>query len=140
MRNPASTRRSDPAVMAAEPAELRRQMVQAVMADDSLAGWRAAFTPWRTSLLAMARHRFIPHIVWIDNYDDGLPALGPLHCEQGLAVISQMRPDQLVELGVPVWWWMLQHGNPANGCLDGALVLRTAFTLLVSTRTRSWFS
>jgi protein-L-isoaspartate(D-aspartate) O-methyltransferase len=56
-------------------------MVEAVMADDFLTGWRAALTPWRPSLLAVARHRFIPDIVWVDN-DDGPPALVSLRREQ----------------------------------------------------------
>ena len=34
----------------AEPVELQRRMVDAVMADDFVAGWRAAVMPWRSSL------------------------------------------------------------------------------------------
>ncbi len=52
------------------------------MADDFLTGWRAAFAPWRPSLLAVARHRFIPDVVWVDNDGGGPPALVPLHREQ----------------------------------------------------------
>lgn len=44
--------------------------------------------------------------------------------------LANLGPDQLVEIGLPVWWLMLQHGNPANVCLDGALVLRTAYAQL----------
>lgn len=49
---------------------------------------------------------------------------------QGMIGLANLGPDQLVEIGLPVWWLMLQHGNPANVCLDGALVLRTAYAQL----------
>lgn len=46
---------------------------------------------------------------------------------EGMIGLANLPPEQLVEIGLPVWWLMLQHGNPANVCLDGALVLRTAY-------------
>jgi hypothetical protein len=46
---------------------------------------------------------------------------------EGMLGLANLPPEQLVEIGLPVWWLMLQHGNPANVCLDGALVLRTAY-------------
>lgn len=49
---------------------------------------------------------------------------------QGMIGLANLGPDQLVEIGLPSWWLMLQHGNPANVCLDGALVLRTAYAQL----------
>ncbi|MGH3717314.1 MAG: hypothetical protein ACRDRI_00440 [Pseudonocardiaceae bacterium] len=66
----------------AEPVELRRRMVEEVMAEEFLAGWRAALTPWWPSLLAVARHRFIPDIVWVDNDANPPPVLVPLHRER----------------------------------------------------------
>lgn len=68
--------------MTADPAQLRQQMVDAVTADDYLTSWRTALTPWRSSLLAVPRHRFIPDTVWVDNDGDAPPALVPLHREQ----------------------------------------------------------
>lgn len=41
--------------------------------------------------------------------------------------LANLGPDQLVEIGLPVWWLMLQQGNPSNVCLDGALVLTIAY-------------
>ncbi len=41
--------------------------------------------------------------------------------------MANLPADVLIEIGLPVWWLVLQHGNPANACLDGALVLRTAY-------------
>jgi hypothetical protein len=47
--------------------------------------------------------------------------------EQGMHGLLSLPPELLVEIGLPVWWLMLQRGNPANVCIDGALVLRTAY-------------
>lgn len=41
--------------------------------------------------------------------------------------LANLGPDQLVEIGLPVWWLVLQQGNPANVCMDGALVLTVAY-------------
>jgi protein-L-isoaspartate(D-aspartate) O-methyltransferase len=57
-------------------------MVDMVVADGFLTGWRVGLAPWLPSLLAVARHRFIPDVVWVDNDDGGPPALVPLHRER----------------------------------------------------------
>ncbi|HET9118302.1 MAG TPA: methyltransferase domain-containing protein [Pseudonocardiaceae bacterium] len=64
------------------PTELRRRMVDALIAEKFLTRWRVAFEPWRASLLTVPRHRFLPATVWIDNDGDPPPALVPLHREQ----------------------------------------------------------
>jgi protein-L-isoaspartate(D-aspartate) O-methyltransferase len=57
-------------------------MVDAVMADGFVTDWRVALTPWLPSLLAVARHRFIPDVVWVDNDSGAPPALVPFYREQ----------------------------------------------------------
>lgn len=47
--------------------------------------------------------------------------------DQGMLGLANLPSELLVQIGLPVWWLMLQRGNPANVCLDGALVLRTAY-------------
>ncbi|MBV9010671.1 MAG: methyltransferase domain-containing protein [Pseudonocardiales bacterium] len=67
-----------------QPGQLRRQMVDAVLADEFVAGWRAAVAPWQPSLLAVPRHEFLPDTVWVTNHEDGgSPAYVPLDREQG---------------------------------------------------------
>lgn len=62
-----------------DPDDLRRRMVDRVAADRYVsAGWREQFGQWRPSLLAVARHRFIPDTMWIENPNDG-PPLVALH-------------------------------------------------------------
>lgn len=55
------------------------------------------------------------------------PGLVEVNEQQGLIGLANLGPDHLLEIGLPVWWLMLQHGNPANVCLDGALVLKSAY-------------
>ena len=64
------------------PVELRRRMVDAVLADEFVAEWRAAVLPWRPALLAVSRHEFLPGTVWVENDDGASPAFVPLHREQ----------------------------------------------------------
>ncbi|MGH3905689.1 MAG: methyltransferase domain-containing protein [Pseudonocardiaceae bacterium] len=68
--------------MTTDPAGLRRQMVDAVTADEQLTRWRAALTPWLPTLHTVPRHLFIPNTVWVDNDADTDPVLVPLHREQ----------------------------------------------------------
>lgn len=97
--------------MVLDPGDLRRRMVDRVAADRYVsAGWQNQFAQWRPSLLAVARHLFIPDTIWIENEGDG-PLLIALHrqCDQqrwleraygDVAVIAQ------VDDGHPgsVWW------------------------------------
>jgi protein-L-isoaspartate(D-aspartate) O-methyltransferase len=64
------------------PVELRHRMVDAVLAHDFVAGWRAGVVPWRPALMAVPRHEFLPDTVWVENDDGGPPAFVPLHREQ----------------------------------------------------------
>jgi protein-L-isoaspartate O-methyltransferase len=64
------------------PVELRRRMVDAVLAHDFVTGWRAGVVPWRPALLAVPRHEFLPDTVWVENGDGASPALVPLRREQ----------------------------------------------------------
>ncbi len=57
-------------------------MVEAVTADDCLSKWRTALAPWRSSLLSIPRHQYIPDTIWVDNQAHTGPALVPLHREQ----------------------------------------------------------
>lgn len=70
-------------VMTGGPGQLRQQMVDAVLADEFVAGWRAGVVPWQPSLLAVPRHEFLPGTVWVANHEDGgSPAYVPLDREQ----------------------------------------------------------
>lgn len=64
------------------PVELRRRMVDAVLAHDFVTRWRAGVVPWRPALVAVPRHEFLPDTVWVENDDGGPPAFVPLHREQ----------------------------------------------------------
>ena len=75
---PANTRRSD-ATVTADPATLRRHMVDAVTADEQMTRWGAALRSWLPTLRAVPRHVFIPGTVWVDNPADTGPALVTLH-------------------------------------------------------------
>ncbi|MDQ3152138.1 MAG: hypothetical protein M3R63_10610 [Actinomycetota bacterium] len=101
--------------MAADPARLRRQMVDAVTADDCLTSWRAALTPWLPSLLAVPRHLFIPETVWVANDTDAPQALVPLHHEQD--------PDRWLELAYATDYVVTQvdDGHPDRPDLGGAI-------------------
>lgn len=61
--------------------------------------------------------------------DEGGYQPGVIEIDEHQAVEGLMRlgPEQLLEVGLPVWWLVLLPGQPANMCLDGALVLREAF-------------
>ncbi|MGH3932401.1 MAG: methyltransferase domain-containing protein, partial [Pseudonocardiaceae bacterium] len=99
----------DPGML--DSGELLRQMVDRVAADRYVrAGWQDQLGQWRSSLLAVARHLFIPDTIWIENESDG-PTLVALHRQRDqqrwlertygdLAVIAQ------VDDGHPgsVWW------------------------------------
>lgn len=49
--------------------------------------------------------------------------------EEAFALLRQLRPEQLLTVGLPVWWLMLLPGKPANLCLEGGFLLREAFAL-----------
>lgn len=59
-----------------------------------------------------------------DRYTSGVVEID---LDEGMLALASLSPEQLVEIGLSVWWLMLQQGNPAHMCLDGALVLRTAY-------------
>jgi hypothetical protein len=44
-------------------------------------------------------------------------------------LLDRLEPEQLLTVGLPVWWLMLLPGKPANLCLEGGFVLREAFAL-----------
>lgn len=96
-------------------------MVDAVIADDCLTGWRTALTPWRPSLLAVPRHLFLPDTVWVDNDAEPPPALVPLHREQD--------PDRWLEVayatddGVAT---QVDDGHPAGSELGGSMPTSSA--------------
>ncbi|MGH3982968.1 MAG: methyltransferase domain-containing protein [Pseudonocardiaceae bacterium] len=72
-----STRRSDCQVT--DPDNLRWRMVEGVASDRYvISQWQAPFRQWQPSLLAVARHLFIPDTIWIKNDGSGPPlvALG----------------------------------------------------------------
>jgi protein-L-isoaspartate(D-aspartate) O-methyltransferase len=93
------------AAVESDPAELRWRMVERVAADRYVSlGWREGFAQWRPSMLAVARHRFIPDTIWIEN-DGADPLLVALHRHQDpqrwleraygdLAVIAQVDDGQ----------------------------------------------
>lgn len=68
----------------------------------------------RTVVRRPGRGRYTPGMVAVDE-------------RQGILGLARLPSELLVEIGLPVWWLILQSGNPANVCLDGALVLRTAY-------------
>ncbi len=86
-------------------------MVERVAADRYVtSGWLDQFAQWRPSMLAVARHLFIPDTIWIENPGDG-PPMVTLHRQRDqqewleraygdVAVIAQ------VDDGDPgsVWW------------------------------------
>jgi hypothetical protein len=49
--------------------------------------------------------------------------------DEAFALLRQLQPEQLLTVGLPVWWLMLLPGKPANLCLEGGLLLREAFAL-----------
>jgi protein-L-isoaspartate O-methyltransferase len=57
-------------------------MVDAVLANEFVADWRAGIMPWQPSLLAVPRHEFLPGTVWVNDDSDGSPAFMPLCREQ----------------------------------------------------------
>ncbi|MGH3874780.1 MAG: methyltransferase domain-containing protein [Pseudonocardiaceae bacterium] len=104
-----------------DPAELRRQMVDAVTAEQVLSRWRVAFAPWRVSLLAVPRHRFLPPTVWVDNDADPPPALLPLHREQN--------PDRWLELAYTADHGVITQvddGRPTGPRLGGSMPTSSA--------------
>jgi protein-L-isoaspartate O-methyltransferase len=104
-----------------DPAEFRRRMVDAVTAEEVLAGWRVAFEPWRASLLTVPRHRFLPDTVWVDNDVDPPPALVPLHREQD--------PDRWLTLAYGANHGMITQvddGHPDGPGLGGAMPTSSA--------------
>lgn len=104
-----------------DPAELRRRMVDAVTAEESLTRWRVAFEPWRPSLLAVPRHRFLPATVWVDNDADPPPALVPLHREQD--------PDRWLTLAYGADHGVItqvDNGNPEGPGPGGAIPTSSA--------------
>lgn len=90
------------------------------------ARWGERFDQWRSALLAVARHRFIPDTIWIKNPSEG-PPLIPLHRQHDpqrwlqraygdIAVIAQ------VDDGDPgsVWW---EPTSSASGPVIVAVML-----------------
>jgi protein-L-isoaspartate(D-aspartate) O-methyltransferase len=57
---------------------LRRRMVDEVAAHPYLTPWGDAFTNWRTAMLAVPRHAFIPDTVWTYNPTGDDPQFTPL--------------------------------------------------------------
>lgn len=106
--------------MTSDPVRLRRQLVDAVTADDCLARWRATLTPWRTALLSVPRHHFLPDTVWIGNDTDAPPALVPLYREQ--------HPDRWLELAYATDFVVTQvdDGHPTGPDLGGAVPTSSA--------------
>ncbi len=95
----ASTRRSDSLVT--DPDGLRRRMVEGVTSDQYvISQWQEPFRQWQPSLLAVARHLFIPDTIWIKNGGDGPPLVAVHRAEDpqrwlevayaGSAVIAQV--------------------------------------------------
>jgi protein-L-isoaspartate(D-aspartate) O-methyltransferase len=103
-----------------DPAQLRRQMVDAVTADDCLARWRTTLTPWWPSLQAVPRHRFIPGTVWVDNDTDSPPALVPLHRAQD--------PARWLELAYATDYVVTQvdDGHPEGPGIGGSVPTSSA--------------
>src|SRR5262249_51407037 len=107
--------------MTTDPAGLRRQMVDAVLADTCLDRWRDALTPWLPTLRTVPRHVFIPPTVWVDNDADNGPRLIPLHRTQD--------PDRWLRLaydtkeGLPT---QVDDGQPTGPDLGGSLSTSSA--------------
>ncbi|MGH3912748.1 MAG: methyltransferase domain-containing protein, partial [Pseudonocardiaceae bacterium] len=76
--------------MVADPVELRRRMVDAVVTDEHVRAWWSAFQPWREAITAVPRHQFIGDTVWVEHDEDGPPTLVPLSRERD--------PDRWLEL------------------------------------------
>jgi hypothetical protein len=49
--------------------------------------------------------------------------------DEAFALLRQLQPEQLLTVGLPVWWLMLLPGKPANLCLEGGFLLREAFAV-----------
>ncbi|MGH3841648.1 MAG: methyltransferase domain-containing protein [Pseudonocardiaceae bacterium] len=104
-----------------DPAELRRGMVDAVTGEEVLRRWRVAFAPWRASLLAVPRHRFLPATVWVDNDADPPPALVPLQREQD--------PERWLELAYTADHGVITQvddGHPTGPRLGGSMPTSSA--------------
>ncbi|WP_344428922.1 hypothetical protein [Amycolatopsis minnesotensis] len=56
---------------------------------------------------------------------------GAVHVDEdeAFALLDRLIPEQVLTVGLPVWWLLLLPGKPANICLEGAFVLREAFAL-----------
>lgn len=49
--------------------------------------------------------------------------------DEAFGLLRRLRPEQLLTVGLPVWWLTLLPGKPANVCLQGGFLLREAFAL-----------